>query len=139
MDGEIWIIIEIGAIFCHVSRISPDIREIPWVTSGTHRWNGARPIFMDNAIVNIRDEIELYELVKVHWPVFMKLMIDPIIRIIDAVAWIKKYFDAASVDRGLALLMRIGIIASMLISSPTQINSQWVLNNVIRVPEIRVR
>lgn len=31
------------------------------------------------------------------------------------------------------------MIASILISSPTQINSQWVLNNVIRVPEIRVR
>lgn len=29
--------IEIGAIFCHVSRINPDMIGIPWVTSGTHR------------------------------------------------------------------------------------------------------
>lgn len=37
MEGEIWIMMEIGAIFCHVSRISPDISGIPWVTSGTQK------------------------------------------------------------------------------------------------------
>lgn len=57
---------EIGAIFCHVSRISPDISEIPWVTSGTHRWNGASPIFIDSAIVNMIDEIWLDEFIRVH-------------------------------------------------------------------------
>lgn len=139
IDGEIWSIMEIGAIFCHVSRINPDISEIPWVTSGTHRWNGASPIFIDSAIVNMIDEIWLDEFIRVHWPKFIKLMIDPIMRIIDAVAWTKKYLDAASVDRGLALLIRIGIMASMLISKPTQISSQWELNKVINVPEIRVR
>lgn len=57
----------------------------------------------------------------------------------EAVAWIRKYFEAASIERGFGLLIRIGIIASRLISSPIQINSQWELNNVIRVPENRVK
>lgn len=32
-----------GAIFCHVSRIRPTLSLIPWVTSGSHEWKGARP------------------------------------------------------------------------------------------------
>lgn len=43
------------------------------------------------------------------------------IRIIEAVAWERKYFVVASVDRGLWLLIKMGIIASMFISSPTHI------------------
>lgn len=36
-DEEIWYIIEIGANFCHVRRSRPDIRGVPWVTSGTQK------------------------------------------------------------------------------------------------------
>lgn len=60
------------------------------------------------------------------------------IKIIDAVAWIRKYLVAASVDRGLALLIITGIIDSMLISKPTQISNQWRLRRTIIVPEIKV-
>lgn len=59
-------------------------------------------------------------------------------RIIDAVACMRKYFVAASVDRGLDLFIRIGIIANMLISRPIHINSQWELIRVISVPMINV-
>lgn len=62
-----------------------------------------------------------------------------IMRIIEAVAWIRKYFEAASIERGFGLFIRIGIIASRLISSPIQISSQWELRSVIIVPENRVR
>lgn len=62
-----------------------------------------------------------------------------IINIMDAVAWTKKYLVAASVDRGLVLCVRIGIMANMLISSPAHISNQWELVSVISVPEIRVR
>lgn len=61
-----------------------------------------------------------------------------IIRIIDAVACVKKYLVAASVDRGVALLIRMGIIDNMLISRPIHIVSQWELNTVIIVPRNRV-
>lgn len=32
-----------GATFCHVRRIKPTFSLIPWVTSGSHEWNGASP------------------------------------------------------------------------------------------------
>lgn len=59
-------------------------------------------------------------------------------RSIDADAWIRKYLVAASVDRGVKLGIIIGIMASILISSPIHISNQCELNNVISVPMIRV-
>lgn len=61
-----------------------------------------------------------------------------IIRIIDAVACVRKYLVAASVDRGVALLIRIGMIDSIFISRPIHMVSQWELNTVIVVPINRV-
>lgn len=87
----------------------------------------------------IKDDTWLIGFMIVHWPEFMKLMITAIMRIMDAVAWIKKYLEAASVERGLALLIKIGIIDRRLISSPTQIMSQWELISVIRVPKNSVK
>lgn len=51
----------------------------------------------------------------------------------------RKYLHAASVDRGLPLLIKIGIIANILISNPTQVRSQCELKSVIIVPEKRVK
>lgn len=59
--------------------------------------------------------------------------------IIEAVAWVRKYFVAASVDRGLAFLIRRGMIASMLISKPTHMSSVWEVISVIRVPMTTVK
>lgn len=53
MDGEIWYKIDRGAIFCQVSKIIPEESEIPCVTSGTQKWKGDIPSFMDRAIVII--------------------------------------------------------------------------------------
>lgn len=44
-----------GAIFCHVSRIMPDVSETPCVTSGTQKWNGDSPSFIVRAMVIIMD------------------------------------------------------------------------------------
>lgn len=77
-------------------------------------------------------------LINVHWPESRMLSVIAIIRIIDAVACVKKYLVAASVDRGVALLIRIGIIASIFISNPIHIVSQWELNMVIIVPRNKV-
>lgn len=45
---------------------------------------------------------------------------------------------AASIDRGCTLFIKIGIIANMLISSPTHISNQWELMIVIKVPDNKV-
>lgn len=54
--------------------------------------------------------------------------------IIEAVACVRKYFVAASVDRGLFLLVRRGIIAKRLISNPAHIRSRLELDIVIAGP-----
>lgn len=48
-----------GAIFCHVSKIIPDFRHTPCVTSGTQKWNGARPSFISRAKVIIKEVVWL--------------------------------------------------------------------------------
>lgn len=55
---------------------------------------------------------------------YIRLIIAAIIRSIEAVACVKKYFVAASVDRGLCCLVSSGIIASIFISNPTQTKNQ---------------
>lgn len=127
--------IDRGASFCHVSKISPDISGIPWVTSGTQKWNGDNPSFIVRAIVIIIDAVELVSFIIDQCPVNNKLVIAAIIRSMDAVAWVRKYFVAASVDRGLCSFVNRGIIASIFISNPTQAINQCELVITIRVPE----
>lgn len=55
-------------------------------------------------------------------------------RIIEAVAWVRKYFVAASVERGLVLLIIRGIRANRFISSPTHIMNRLELSIVIMGP-----
>lgn len=69
---------------------------------------------------------------------YSKLIIAAIIRSIEAVACVRKYFVAASVDRGLCCLVNSGMIASIFISNPTQIKNQCELVITNRVPEIIV-
>lgn len=52
----------------------------------------------------------------------------------EAVAWVRKYFVAASVDRGLELLIIRGIRASRFISSPIHIMNRLELDMVIMGP-----
>lgn len=75
----------------------------------------------------------------VHCPVEIAVIMIAIIMIMDAVAWMRKYFVAASVDRGFLLFIRMGMMANMLISKPIHINNQCELIKVIIVPENRVR
>lgn len=52
----------------------------------------------------------------------------------DAVACVRKYLMAASVERGLVFLVRTGMKASIFISSPSQAKNQWELSAVMSVP-----
>ena len=138
MVGEIWYRIDSGAIFCHVSRIRPEDMEIPCVTSGTQKWNGASPSFIAKAVVIMIDAMGLRSFDTVHCPECSRLMMIPIIRSIEAVACVRKYFVAASMARGLYFFMRMGIMANRFISKPIQTISQWEAVITIIVPAITV-
>lgn len=56
---------------------------------------------MAMARVIMVDDSGLYRLITVHWLECNRLIMTASIRSMDAVAWIKKYLVAASVDRGL--------------------------------------
>ena len=74
-----------GASFCHVSKIRPEDRGIPCVTSGTQKWNGAIPNFIARAIVMSMEAVGLNSFIMVHWPENIKLMMIAIISNIEAV------------------------------------------------------
>lgn len=138
IEWEIWYRIDNGASFCQVRMIMPDDRGIPWVTSGTQKWNGASPSFMARAIVMIAEAVGLVMCETVHWPECKRLRIMANINSIDAVACVRKYLVAASVARGLGCFISIGMTANRFISNPIQTRSQCELIIVIRVPEIIV-
>lgn len=138
MEGAIWYRTDIGASFCHVSRIRPDTSGMPWVTSGTQKWNGESPSFMMRADVIMMDAVGLKIFVIVHWLENIRLMIIAIMRSIDAVACVRKYLVAASMARGLNFFIRMGIMANRFISKPIQIINQCELVITIIVPIIAV-
>lgn len=74
----------------------------------------------------------------VHWPVSSRLMMIPSMRSMDAVAWVRKYFVDASMARGLNFFIIMGMMASIFISNPIQIVSQWELISTMMVPEMTV-
>lgn len=65
-------------------------------------------------------------------------MVAAIIRSIEAVACVRKYFVAASVDRGLCCLVNSGIMANIFISNPTHTRNQCELVITSNVPSIIV-
>lgn len=67
----------------------------------------------------------------VHYPEYRRLKMIPIIRSIDAVACVRKYFVDVSVAHGLYFSMRIGMRASMFISKPIQIISHPIASTII--------
>ena len=61
-----------------------------------------------------------------------------IINSIEAVDWVKKYLVDASVAHGLWFFIITGIMASIFISNPIQMSSQWELIITIMVPSMLV-
>ena len=57
-----------GASFCHVSKIRPEDRGIPCITSGTQKWNGAIPNFIVRTIVMSIEAVGLNNFITVNWP-----------------------------------------------------------------------
>jgi hypothetical protein len=94
------------------------------VTSGTQKWNGERPNFIVIARVRMVDAVGFIMFVMVHWPEYNRLIITANIKSIDAVAWVRKYLVAASVERGWWVFINKGMIASIFISNPIHTISQ---------------
>lgn len=93
---------------------------------------------MVSASVMIIDAVGLNSFMTVHWPEYIRLIMTASIRSMEAVACVKKYLVAASVDRGLCCFISMGIMASIFISNPIQIMSQCELVMTMRVPRIMV-
>lgn len=127
-----YIKIIIGAIFCHVSIIKVFNQVKPSIISGNQKWNGAAPIFNKSAEFNIKFIENFISIL------YIKLIESLIIEnnnIVDAKAWIMKYFNLASAANILLDLFIKGIIESKLISNPIHILIQLYEEIVINVPE----
>ena len=74
-----------------------------------------------------------------HWPVAQALVMLENSTRAEAAAWVRKYFVAASTARGWWDLAIKGMMASVLISSPVQARTQWLLEIVIVVPRMRLK
>lgn len=75
----------------------------------------------------------------VHTPNCLKFIRIEKRRIIEAVACVRKYLVAASVERGFGLLTMSGMRASKFISSPTHIRNKLELSMVIIGPIMMVK
>lgn len=83
----------IGASFCQVIKINLFIHVIPSITFGNQKWKGAAPLFMS------KDEITIHKenwLDMVPWELNNRIVENS--KIDDAIAWVKKYFNEASVE-----------------------------------------
>lgn len=90
-----------GATFCHVRRIRPGLSLTPCVTSGSHEWKGARPSLIAREIKAVVIMMLLVSGWKTHSPSCLKFIMIASRSSIEAVACVRKYFVAASVERGL--------------------------------------
>lgn len=124
-----YIKITIGAIFCQVINIKALIQFNPSITSGNQKWKGAAPIFVN------KEELKIS--VKISWLYinFIDIIIIENNKIVDAKAWVIKYFIAASDSNEFFVLLINGIKDKRLISNPIHIPIQEYEEIEINVPE----
>jgi len=133
VNRAVWLIlfdnarrIDNGASFCHVSIVRLVSVVVPCVTSGSQKWNGAAAIFIIRA--SVISVVDVWFVVSVisHWEVSIAFIVAANIMVIDANVWVRKYFVAASVDRGWLGFEIIGIMDNVLISRQAQAIIQCV-------------
>lgn len=124
----------IGAIFCQVTIIKQFIQSKPSITSGNHEWKGAIPNFMNRAEWNInKNTLEKFTIKKSK---LFSMMIIEKINIVEAKAWIMKYFKTDSLELLEFILVNRGINDNKLISIPNHIINQEYDDKVIKEPKI---
>lgn len=131
--GVSYIKITIGAIFCHVNIIKQLNHCNPSIISGNQKWNGAAPIFVNKAVSKI---ILAKFLIKIISFIINIIVIIANKKIVEARAWVTKYFIADSFDITFFFEAISGIIDRRLISRPIHIPSHEVDEMAIIVPII---
>lgn len=104
-----------GEIFCHVIKMKQFNHDNPSIIFGNQKWKGADPIFI-NRVEFIIMEIIIFisNFIKV---IFIKIINK---KLIDAIDWIKKYFNEASEENKFFEFEIRGIKLNKLISKPIQ-------------------
>lgn len=115
-------------------RINPTLSLIPCATSGSHEWNGARPSLIAREIKVAIIMVLSVSGWNVHRPSCLKFMRIEKRRIIEAVACVRKYLVAASVERGFEMLFISGMRANKFISNPIHMRNRLELSIVIMGP-----
>lgn len=123
-----------GAIFCHVIRIELLIHERPSIICGTHRWKGAAPILIRRLIM-IKIENRFKDDKKENKFLVVRALE---IRIADAKAWTRKYFNVASEFREEGLDRNKASRASMLISKPIHAINQEEAEIATNDPRVKI-
>ena len=124
-----------GAIFCQVSIRNKFIHDICFVILGNQKCIGAPPNFIINDI-NIINLIRLFVYIEYQDRLKLYIRIDEIIRILDLILWIIKYFIEASASSVLPLIFIRGRNPIRLSSNPTHIVNQCEDDNDNIVPII---
>jgi len=123
-----------GAIFCQVKINRAWDHSAYSITWGNQKWKGATPAFIVREIVrsNLASGIKFIK---------AEAWVNRLMKIIikDAIAWIKKYLMAISMDWDISLLMSKGVKLIKLISSPTHAITQEEEEQARIVPNIRLR
>lgn len=96
----------------------------PSITIGNQKWNGAIPIF----IINVEESIILIKISNfiITFKVKTENKIIKNNKILEAKAWVKKYFNEASDVKILFVFIIKGMKDNKLISKPIQILNQEV-------------
>lgn len=105
-----------GAIFCQVIKIKLFNQDNPSTIFGNQKWKGADPIFISKEELIIIEIILLYS--KFLRKIIFKIIINK--KLIEAIDWVRKYFNEASEDIILLVLEIRGINLKRLISKPIQ-------------------
>lgn len=118
----------IGAIFCHVIKITHIFHFILFIISGNHIWNGGIPIFII-ILIQISNFI-IFIFIKIYIYLFVKIMV---IKIIDAILCIKKYIIILCELNEFFLLEIRGINDIKFISNPVHTPIHLLEFNTIKV------
>lgn len=127
-----------GAIFCQVIKIKLFIQFKPSITLGNQKWKGAIPLFIIKEeakikLIKLNFKSESFHSIKKYKEIIENN------RVLEAKAWVKKYFKEASEVNKLLDFIERGIKDKRLISSPIQILNQEVEDTLIIVLKIKVK